>query len=203
MDKGFQHRHHTVFVAAQHLHDGAACGAEVALDAGDLHGLHQHAGQAEGHLLGELLPVHGRLEAIPKVNVQDLARVPIQHQVAWVSVAEAEEVADHAHHGQGASVVGAAVEPNFRGVTLQPEHFVQIVPWSVLHRMLEYLHLGNESEVLVVGGKGDHEPVLQVDGHFTGLSMLTDERMQGVAVGHPADESRVGRQWYYSVTPDG
>ena len=38
-------------------------------------------------LFGELLAVHGRLEAVAKVDVQQLARVAVQHQVAGVPVA--------------------------------------------------------------------------------------------------------------------
>lgn len=46
---------------------------EVALDARHLHGLDHHAGEAEGHLLRELLAVHAGLKAVPKVDVQQLA----------------------------------------------------------------------------------------------------------------------------------
>lgn len=111
---------------------------EVPLYPRHLHGLDHHARQAEGHLLGELVPlgggrgvgalglegfwralrlrvgelgvrgageglgfakkqdpphppapVHGRLEAVPEVDVQQLPAVAVQHQVAGVAVAQA------------------------------------------------------------------------------------------------------------------
>ncbi len=55
--------------------------------------LDHHARQPEGHLLRELLAVHGRLEAVAKVDVQQLAAVAVQHQVAGVPVAQAQQVA--------------------------------------------------------------------------------------------------------------
>lgn len=37
-----------------------------------LHGVDQHASEPERDLLGELSPVHGHLEAVSEVDVQDL-----------------------------------------------------------------------------------------------------------------------------------
>lgn len=47
-----------------------------------LHGIDQHAREAEGHSLGELVPLHGDLEAIRKVDVHDTARDTVHHDVA-------------------------------------------------------------------------------------------------------------------------
>ena len=81
-----------------------------------LHRIDQHARQPERNLLGELFAVHRDLEAVAKVNVDDLARAPIEHQIARVPIAEAENVADHRHDGEGARAVGAAVQPYLRGL---------------------------------------------------------------------------------------
>lgn len=45
----------------------------------DLHGVDQHAGETEGYLLRELLPRHGHLKAVAKVNVDDLPTHSVQH----------------------------------------------------------------------------------------------------------------------------
>lgn len=65
---------------------------EIALDAGDLHGLHHHAREAEGHFLRELLAVHAGLKAVPKVDVQQLPAVAVQHQVGGVAVPQPKQV---------------------------------------------------------------------------------------------------------------
>ena len=54
---------------------------EVALNARNLHGSLHHPCQSEGHLLRELLPVHAGLKAVPKIYVQQLAGVSVQHEV--------------------------------------------------------------------------------------------------------------------------
>ena len=81
----------------------------------------EHAGEAEGNLLRELLARHGHLEAVPEVDVEDLPAHPVQQEVGWVAVAETQDVPDHGHHGKGTGEVGAAVEPNLDNVFL--EHF--------------------------------------------------------------------------------
>ena len=79
-------------VGPEHPDDVLAGGAEVALDPADLHGLDHHARQAERDLLRKLLAVHRRLEAVAEVDVQELARVAVQHEVGGVPVPEAQEV---------------------------------------------------------------------------------------------------------------
>jgi hypothetical protein len=83
----------------------------------NLHRIDQHARQPKWNLLGELLSVHRDLEAVAKVNVDDLARAAVEHQVARVPVAETENVADHRHDGERARAVGAAVQPHLRART--------------------------------------------------------------------------------------
>lgn len=51
------------------------------------------------HPLWELLTVHGGLEAVAKVNMQQLAAVAIQHQVAGMPVAQAQQIT-HLHAAQ-------------------------------------------------------------------------------------------------------
>jgi len=62
----------TNLVFADDAHDALACDAEGALDATDLHRVDEHPRQAEGHLLGVLLALHGHLEAVPEVDVHHL-----------------------------------------------------------------------------------------------------------------------------------
>ncbi len=44
----------------------------------------------EGNLLRELLPGHGHLEAVAKVDVENLPRVPVQQQVGGVPITYTE-----------------------------------------------------------------------------------------------------------------
>ena len=49
-----------------------------------LHGVGEHASQSERDLLWELLPRHGNLKTVSKINVQDASSQTVQHQVGGV-----------------------------------------------------------------------------------------------------------------------
>lgn len=51
----------------------------------DLHGISEHAGKSEWNLLWELLSSHGHLKAVTEINVEDVAREPVQHEIWRVS----------------------------------------------------------------------------------------------------------------------
>ena len=72
--------------------------AEAPFDVADLHSVGQHSRETEGDPFRVLVALHGDLEAVAEVDVDDLARDPVQHQVARMPVAETEDVAHHAHH---------------------------------------------------------------------------------------------------------
>lgn len=55
------------------------------------------------------------LEAVPEVDVQDLAADPVEQQVGRVPVAQPQHVAHHRHHRQRAREVVATVEPDLGG----------------------------------------------------------------------------------------
>ena len=57
-------------------------------------------------------PSHGYLKAISKVNMHDLSTDPIQHEIRRMSIPKSQNVTNHGHNGQGASVIGAPLEPN-------------------------------------------------------------------------------------------
>ena len=57
-------------------------------------GLSTSLAPCPSHLLGELLPRHAGLKAVPKVDVQQLPAVPVQHKVRGVAVAQAQDVTD-------------------------------------------------------------------------------------------------------------
>ena len=51
-----------------------------------LHSIGEHLGESEGDLHWELLPRHGNLKRVPKVDVEDVAHETIQHQVGGMPV---------------------------------------------------------------------------------------------------------------------
>ena len=63
------------------------------------HRADEHPGESKRYSLGKLFPVHRSLEAVAEVDVKNLAAVSVEHEVARVAIAEAEEVPDHGHHG--------------------------------------------------------------------------------------------------------
>mmetsp|Transcript_17483 Transcript_17483/g.52433 ORF Transcript_17483/g.52433 Transcript_17483/m.52433 type:complete len:714 (+) Transcript_17483:377-2518(+) len=198
-----QHRDDAVLVTAQHPHGFLAARAEVALNSGHLHGLYHHPRQPERHLLRELLAVHGGLEAVAEVDVQQLARVPVQHEVAGVAVAQAQQVAHHGHHRRAARVCRPPLQPHLGGAGLEPHDAVEVIAGGGVQGVLEHLHLLDHCQQVVVRRQPQHQPVLHVQRHLTGVAVLADEGVQGVGVGHPADEAAVGRQGDDGVAGDG
>ena len=143
MDEGFEDGHERLFVVADDAHDDLAADLVAAVDVADLHGEGEHAREAEGHALRVLFAVHGDLEAVAVVDVHDLAVDAVEHQVAGVPVPQAEDVADHAHDGEGARVVCAALEPGLAGFGLEPEDAVEILAGRVVHGVgedFDFLH---------------------------------------------------------------
>ena len=61
-------------------------------------------------LLRKLLSVHGGLKAVAKVDVQQLAAVSVQHEVAWMPVPQAQQVA-HLRMERRGSAPGCAATP--------------------------------------------------------------------------------------------
>ena len=85
-----------------------------------LHRMREHPRQPERNLLRELLPVHRDLETVPKVDVHHLARVPHKHEIRRMTIAQTEDVPDHAVHRERSSVGRAAFEPVLRVYALEP-----------------------------------------------------------------------------------
>ena len=112
--------------------------------------MREHPRKPKRHPLRELLAHHRDLEAVSKVNMEDLPRLAQHHDVRRVAVAEPEDVPHHAVHGERARVGRAPLEPVLRVQTLQPEHAVEVLARRVLERVLEHLDLLQQDQVLVV-----------------------------------------------------
>ena len=82
-----EHRHHRVLVAMQHPHDCLTRRAEVALHSRDTHCVDEHAREPKGHGLGALVAMDCDLKTVAKINVHDLARELVKHQVGKVAIA--------------------------------------------------------------------------------------------------------------------
>jgi hypothetical protein len=82
------------------------------MDAWYAHSLLKHARQSEGHFLWKLLTQDRHFEAVSKVNVHYIAGMALKHNVGRMTIAKAEDVADHAHGGKTACVVIALINPN-------------------------------------------------------------------------------------------
>lgn len=70
---------------------------------------------------------HTYLKAITKIDVQQLARISVQHEVGGMSIAKAQQVADHAHHSRAARVPCSPLQPHLTVAALQPQHLVQVL----------------------------------------------------------------------------
>lgn len=55
--------------------------------------------------------------------------------------------------------------------------------------MLEHLHFVDEGQVIVVWCHAQHEAMLHIQRDLAGVPVLSDQRMQGVCIWHPADQA--------------
>lgn len=78
--------------------------------------------------------MHRRLEAVAKVDVQQLARVAVQHQVAGVPVAQAQQVAHHGHDARGPRVRRAPLQPHLR-------RGIAVLGLNVACGLLQYMYM--------------------------------------------------------------
>lgn len=74
----------------------------------DFHCFDQHPRQPERYLLWKLIPVHGYLETVPEIYVQNLAAEPVQHEIGGMAVPQSQNVTDHRHDCQGSCVICSA-----------------------------------------------------------------------------------------------
>lgn len=83
--------------------------------------------------------------------MDDPSTQSIHQQVRGMTISESEDVSDHGHDGEGTTVVAATVEPGLRVARLEPEDAVEVLAGRVVQRVLEYLELLHEAEVIKVG----------------------------------------------------
>lgn len=55
-------------------------------------------------------------------------------------------------------------------------------------------------DVVLVVSHPEHDAMFNVEQNLFLLSVVSDEGMQGVAVGYPANQARVGGQWDHRVS---
>mmetsp|Transcript_31785 Transcript_31785/g.69550 ORF Transcript_31785/g.69550 Transcript_31785/m.69550 type:complete len:207 (-) Transcript_31785:165-785(-) len=186
----------------QHTHHLLARRSERSLDRAHLHGADEHARQPERHGLRKLVAPHRHLEAVAKIDVQDLPREAVQHQVRRMPISEPEDVADHAHHGERAREVAPSLEPRLGRGRLHPQHAVQVHPLRGGDDVLEGLGLVHERERVEVRREMEHQPVLDVEQNATRQPVVADQRVQRVALRDPFDKPRIRRKRDDSVSLD-
>jgi hypothetical protein len=62
-----------------------------------LHSIHKHPRQPKRHLLWELIPLHGYLKTITKIDMNHLSCCSLQHQITWVSITKSEDIPHYGH----------------------------------------------------------------------------------------------------------
>ena len=70
-------------------------------------------------------------------------------------------------------------------------------------RLFEDFDLVHERQMFVIGSQALHDLVLNIEQDFLLLSVILDELVQSVRVGHPTDQARVCRQRNDSKPLDG
>jgi hypothetical protein len=78
-----------------------------------LHCFDEHPREPKGNSFWEPFPLHCDFETISEIDVNDLASGSLKHDVAWVAISKSKNVPNHGHSGEGAGVIGSALEPDF------------------------------------------------------------------------------------------
>jgi hypothetical protein len=187
----FKDRHNTLLITPQYPHNMLTRCPVATFDVTNFHGIRQHAREAERHALRVLLAMHRHLEAVSKINVDDLAGNPVQHQVTRVAIAETQNIPDHGHDGKRARVVGTAIEPRLRTLGFEPKDTVEILACGVVEGVAEDFDFLHEGEAVVVGSHLKHDAVLDVEQDLSAIPILADEHVQSVAVRDEAEQARL------------
>lgn len=154
-----------------------ACCSITAFNVANFHGIRQHARQAERHALGVLLAVHGDLETVAEINVHNLARYAIKHEIRGMAIAQTENVAHHGHDGEGARVVCSTVEPGFGGFRLEPENAVEILACGIIQSVAKDFDFLHKREAVVIRCHLQHDAVLNVKENLAAVAVLSDEHV--------------------------
>mmetsp|Transcript_35653 Transcript_35653/g.73267 ORF Transcript_35653/g.73267 Transcript_35653/m.73267 type:complete len:266 (+) Transcript_35653:215-1012(+) len=134
VDEGLQQCQQRLLVAPQHPQCLLTRDAERALQSGESHRRLKGLGHPIRDELGDL-KLEALLEAHVPVDVHHLARAEVHEDVVEVAVAEARDVADHAHHREGACVhVGLGPQLGGRHARA-PDLLRQKVPRRFLHEL--------------------------------------------------------------------
>lgn len=64
-----------------------------------------------------------------------------------------------------------------------------VLTGCALQGMSEHFHFLDDGKMVVVWCHAKHQPVLHIQRDLPGVSVFSDERMQGISVGHPSDET--------------
>ena len=121
--------------------------------------------------------------------MDDAARVPLEHNVGGVPIAQSQNVAHHGHDGEAACVVCPPLQPDLRVLTLDPEHGLQVLTQRLLQGVLEDLDLVRQRADLKVRAEIVHELVVDVWEDLVLLAVLLDQDVQSVGLADPADEA--------------
>jgi hypothetical protein len=65
-----------------------------------LHGLDEHSGQSEGNSFGVLLSHFVDIKTVSKIDMDNLARIPLDHDVVWMSITQTYDIPNNGHDRQ-------------------------------------------------------------------------------------------------------
>lgn len=70
---------------------------ENAVNSARLHVFDQHSGKSEGYFFRVLFSFLGSIKTVAKVNVDHFARVSLDHDIVWMTVAQPNDEAYYRH----------------------------------------------------------------------------------------------------------
>ena len=150
------------------------------------HCLLHHPGESEGNLLGILLPVPRHIETLPEVTMDQIPRLPIHHDVAWMSISKSQDIPHHAHNRIRQDVVVSSFYPHLRTRASLVEDQGQVLASSNVQNLLKHLYLHHQRQFLVAETELVAEFSFEGRSDVVPLPVLLDQQMKSVTVGSPA-----------------
>ncbi len=198
MNKGFQDSKKAISLTAKHSHDRVARVSEQTVNSTDFKSADQQTCQTEGNTFGELRAQNGGFKTVAEIDVDDAIRDGVEHQIARMSVAETEDVAEHGHDSEGADVRSAAIEPRFSIRALHPHEVGEIHSIALLEGAIEDFEFLHEAQLairclvfLVVGDVSELSQSVRLTAHLGSVAaVFENDLVESVAVLDPLDDTR-------------
>ncbi len=138
-----------LLVGSEQFHNFFAGLFENTMNSTRLHCLDKHSGESERNFLRKFLSHLSDIETISKIDVNNLASIPLYHNIVWMSVAKADYVAHDGHDSKRTCKAWPRFKPFLAVAGSGPQDIFQVCAWYFLAYFLVNFHFLGNGERLV------------------------------------------------------